>query len=119
METPMKFQIEEQMQAYCCTWFWNTFISERRMLHCNMNNAFNRQKGSEAKALGVVRGVSDTEFIDFGEVWFIEFKMPGGIQSPEQIDFMNKVLTRGHKYIILYSFEEFHHFIAERLKNRL
>lgn len=118
MENPMIFRSEIEMQGYCCTWFWNNFISERRMLHCNMNNSYNRILGAKAKAMGVVSGVSDTEFIDYHGVWFIEFKMPGQTQSDEQIDFMEKVVARGHRYIILYSFEEFRNFIANRLKLR-
>lgn len=118
MENPITFLSEIPMQAYCCQWFWNTFISERRMLHCNMNNSYNRIAGAHAKALGVADGVSDTEFIDYGEVFFLEFKMPGKTQSQVQLDFQAKVEARGHTYLIIYSFEDFHKFIASRLKLR-
>lgn len=108
---------ELQMQAMCATWFWNTFPSERRMLHCNMNNSFNRIAGANAKAMGVIKGVSDMELIVPGSVIFIEFKVGKGKQSEEQLDFMDKVDQRGHSYIIIYSFEEFKNFIHGALGN--
>ena len=103
---------ELQMQAECITWFWNTFPAYRRLLHCNMNNSFNRISGSLAKSLGVTSGVSDLEYIgENGVTWFVELKLPGGKQSPEQKDFESKLIERGHKYVILYSFVEFKNFI--------
>ena len=109
---------EISMQSKCVQWYWNEFrfTSNKRMLHCNMNNSFNRIAGAIAKSLGVVSGVSDCEFIDYGGVtWYIEFKLPGGKQSPEQIEFQKEVEARGHKYIIIYSFEEFKSFIIKRI----
>lgn len=108
---------ELQMQAQCATWFWNTFPAERRMLHCNMNNSFNRIAGASAKALGVIKGISDMELIVRGAVIFIEFKVGEGKQSDEQIDFMNKVDQRGHSYIIIRSFGEFKLLIYGALGN--
>lgn len=111
------FKSEIQMQAWCCTWFWNTYkwTDEARMLHCNMNNSFNSIAGSTAKAMGVVAGVSDVEFVDWKIMWFLEFKMPGGIQSEEQIEFQDRVERRGHQYLIIYSAEQFMKFIHKRL----
>ena len=109
------FNNEIQMQAFCCTWFWNEFPVLRRLLHTNNNNSVNRIEGAANKSMGVVRGVSDCEFVDYGVVWFLEFKMPGKKQEPEQIDFMIKVQDRGQRYLILYSFEDFYKFIAKRV----
>lgn len=109
---------ELQMQSQCATWFWNTYPSERRMLHCNMNNSFNRIAGANAKAMGVVKGISDMELILPGTVVFIEFKVGAGKQSDEQIDFMNKLEQRGHAYTIIRSFSEFKLFIYGALGNR-
>lgn len=120
MENTMIFKTELQMQAYCISWFWNELPAERRMLHCNMANSFNRIKGAQAKTLGVVTGVSDLEFIDEnGVTWFIELKLPGGLQSTDQKEFQSKLEARGHKYIIIFSFEEFKSFIISRLAKRL
>lgn len=109
---------ELRLQSECTTWFWNTFPAWRRMLHCNMNNSFNRITGATAKAVGVVSGVSDLEFIDFnGVVWFIELKLPKGVQSEEQKDFQMKLEERGHKYVIVRSFQEFKNLIYGTLAN--
>ena len=116
MENAIKNEL--QLQAKCTQWYWNEFrfTDNKRMLHCNMNNSFNRIAGALAKALGVVKGVSDVEFIDYGGVtWYIEFKMISGSQSDEQKEFQAEVEKRGHKYVILYSFEEFKRFIIGRV----
>ena len=100
------YMTELQMQSACVIWFHNTFPAERKMLHCNMNNSFNRIKGAEAKSLGVVSGVSDLEFIgEGGKVYFIELKLKDGVQSTEQLEFQLKVEERGHEYVIIRSFE--------------
>jgi len=81
-----------------------------------MNNSFNRITGANAKALGVVAGVSDLEFIgENGVTWFIELKVPGGRQSEDQKEFQSKLEERGHKYIIIFSFEEFKRFIFKQV----
>lgn len=97
---------ELQMQATYSQWFWNTFPAERGMLHNNDNNSYNSIEGARKKAIGVVKGVSDFELILDGHVIFIEFKLPGQKQKPEQEDFERKVTERGHIYIIFYSFVE-------------
>lgn len=117
MEKTMTFKTELQMQAYCCQWYWNEFrfTSAKLCLHTNMNNSFNRIEGARNKSLGVIPGVSDTEFVDFGTVWFLEFKLPGGVQSTEQKEFQMMVEERGLKYKLLFSFEEFKTFIYSRI----
>lgn len=102
---------ELQMQAQCSQWFWNTFPAERGMLHMNDNNSYNGIEGARKKAIGVVKGVSDFELILHGHVIFIEFKLPGEKQKPEQYEFQLKVIERGHIYMIVYSVQEFKDFI--------
>lgn len=111
-EGDTRFSTESQMQEAMVKWFWNV-IGEpyRRMLYHVNNNSTGGVRGAQNKSLGVVKGVADMTFISFGEVIFIENKLPGGTQSPEQIDFMNKVLERGHRYVLCYSFEGFKNFI--------
>lgn len=107
---------EQQLQNMCTVWFWNNFHEYRRMLHHNNNNSHNSIKGAMNKAIGVVDGVSDLELIlDGGRVLFIELKIPGGYQSAEQKDFENKVTERGHRYIIIFSFEEFKNLIIDEI----
>lgn len=101
---------ETQLQAKCVEWYHNEFrfTPWKKMLHCNNNNSHNNISGNKAKALGVVPGVSDLELIcPTGRVVFIELKIPGGVQSNDQIEFMNEVQSRGHSYLIIFSFEDF------------
>lgn len=97
----MTFKTEQQMQAAFVMWFSQEFPSERRMLHCNMNNSWDRIEGNKAKAMGVVDGNSDMELAaPAGVTFWIELKLPGKMQSPNQVIFMQKLLERGHKYIV-------------------
>lgn len=103
-------RLEDKMNSECAKWFWNDpkLRSYRRMLHHNDNNSFNGIEGARKKAMGVVAGVSDFELIlDRGRVLWLEGKIPGGVQEEEQKDFMEKVESRGHLYIIYFSFVEF------------
>ena len=107
---------EHQLQAQCTQWYWNEyrFTTWKRMLHCNDNNSINKIEGNKKKALGVISGVSDLELIaDGGQTWYIELKLPGEDQSPEQIEFMKAARERGHIYIIIYSFVEFQKLIKQ------
>lgn len=111
---PEKYKLESQLQADCAFWFWNRFIAERRMLFHVDNNSYNRVIGSKKKALGVVSGPSDFIFI-VDSVIFIEMKLPGETQSDAQIDFMNKVVEKGHKYIIIEYFEQFKKYVTFKI----
>ncbi len=98
---------EEQMQAKCFQWHWNTYPMQRQMLYHNNNNSHNSISGNKMKAIGVVKGISDFTYICNGAVVFIEMKTDAGKQKPEQVDFMNKVQARGHLYFIIRSYEAF------------
>lgn len=117
MEDTMIFKVESQLHAYCFQWFHNTFPPLRRMLHHNDNNSYNSIEGARKKSMGVIRGVSDFEFICFCGILFLEAKLPGETQSDEQIDFMNKVRERGHTYILFYTFEEFKNIILKHINH--
>lgn len=105
---------EEQMQSECAIWFWNTFPLERRMLFHVDNNSVNGIVGARKKALGVCSGPSDLVFVN-DKVYFIEMKLPWGVQSEEQKDFERKVSVRGHEYIIIRSVEAFQRFIISKV----
>lgn len=106
---------EEQLQAKCSQWFWNTYPGLRRLLHHNDNNSHNAIEGARKKAIGVVKGIFDMELIVDRAVVFIELKIPPNGLTDEQKDFKEKVETRGHETIIIYSFEDFQKFINENL----
>lgn len=98
---------EEQLQAKCFLWFWETFPGERRMLYHTDNNSQNAVTGARKKALGVVKGVADFTLILEDSVVFIELKTDKGYSKPEQVDFRQKVLARRHMYYIIRNFEDF------------
>lgn len=110
-----KFAREDQMQAAQYDWFQREIGHWRRCLFHVDNNSWNAIVGAKKKALGVVKGPSDFVFVSFGEIVFIENKLPGNTQEPEQVDFMNKVLARGHRYVLCFSFEGFKHFILKEI----
>ena len=112
----MASAVEMRLQAQCAQWFWNTYPSERRMLIHVDNNSSNAIEGNRKKAMGVVRGPSDFIFIVEQAVIFIELKTESGAQKPEQIDFMEKVMDRGHSYIIVRDFETFKSIIWQAMK---
>jgi len=107
MENTVIVASEEQLQAACYQWFWNNFIPLRKLLHCNMNNSASRIHGARAKAMGVTPGVSDLELVWYGCTHFIELKFGNGRQSEDQKEFQAMVEVRGHKYYLIYSFEDF------------
>lgn len=110
------YATEHQFQADCVMWFHNEYPKHRKMLHCNDNNSYNKIEGNKKKALGVVAGVSDLELILYaGVVMFIELKLPGKLQSIEQIDFMNMVTDRGHMYCVIDNIEAFKSLIKSML----
>lgn len=63
--------------------------------------------GAQAKAMGVVAGVSDTIFLWDGKAYLIEFKTNIGRQSDKQIEWENKVKSNGFEYFLVRSFDVF------------
>lgn len=106
---------EEQLQSQCALWFWNEIIDERQMLFHVDNNSVNSIVGSRKKALGVCKGPSDFILVLSGAVDFIEMKIEGGYQSPEQKEFERKVTERGHKYKIIRTLDEFKNYTLRRI----
>jgi hypothetical protein len=99
---------EAAIQSECFMWFWNTYPNERGFLHANNNNSFNAVKGNQNKAMGVVAGVADMEYLATdGQMVFIEMKTPNGSQDPKQRLFQVKVESRGARYVIIRSLKEF------------
>lgn len=104
---------EEQIQASCFQWHWNTYPTERRMLHHNNNNSVNKIAGNRVKALGVVAGISDFELVTLGSVVFIEMKTAVGSLSSDQKLFKAKVESYGHIYVVIRSLDDFQNFIRK------
>jgi hypothetical protein len=97
---------EERLQAMCFEWFHNNHIEHRGRLYHNHQNPKNKIQGAILKAKGLIPGVADFTFIDM-PMQYIEMKIPGGVQSPDQKKFQALVESFGHNYYICYSFDEF------------
>ncbi len=109
---------EIQLQAAAFAWHWNNFPQERGLLHANNNNSFNSIKGNQNKALGVVAGVADMEYLtDGGKVVFIEMKTPTGTQDPKQKLFQAQVESKGARYVVIRSLTEFQALINQYQTN--
>lgn len=106
---------EEQLQAQCYQWFWNSYPDERQMLFHVQQSAQNRIQGSRFKAIGVTKGVSDLVLLIKGQAIFIELKLEKGTQSPHQIEFESKVKERGFIYCMVRSIDEFKQLIKNYL----
>ena len=98
---------EQQLQAKCFIWHWNTYPNERRMLFHADNNSANALVGNRKKASGVVKGVSDMVLITEHGTVYLEFKTLVGVQSAEQKDFQQKVIARNGMYLIVREFDQF------------
>lgn len=113
------FAREDQMQAAQIMW-WEKEVCQyepewRQMLFHVDNNSWNAVIGARKKALGVSRGSSDLILVLFGETVYIENKLPDGVWEEKQQEFARKVLERGQRYVLCYSFEGFKKFIMREI----
>lgn len=114
---------EGRIQAECVAWFHNTYHQYRGLYFAvqneNARTDSNASTGAIRKAMGVVKGVSDTlMFVPRGK-WHglcVEFKSNIGRQSPAQIEWQFKVEQQGYRYEVVRSLEEFKKLIKEYLE---
>ena len=107
LKLPKSEKSEDQLQAECFQWHWNTHSHLRRTLFHVNQKARNAIEGNRMKAMGVIPGVSDFCNLIPGSVRWIEMKTPDGKQSPDQKEFQALVESLGMEYIICRSFEQF------------
>ena len=136
---------ESSIQSECFRWHWNTYPKQRGQLFMVYNNPKNAAHGSILKGMGMVRGVSDLIYlpsntpsiapsITLGSApgiapsitpvypspaLFLECKLPGEHQKPEQIEFEKLVTGIGHQYHIFMSLAEFQEILGPYLNNNL
>ena len=108
---------EDQLQAKCFPWIWNTYPNLRRLCwHVPNGGHRNKLEAAKFKSIGVVAGVPDLEFHFKGRSYFIELKIPGGSQSPKQKKVQEALEGQGFNYYLIWSFEEFQRIIKEIIK---
>lgn len=98
---------EDQLQAQCFQWHWNSFPHLRGTLFHVNQKAKDAREGNRMKAMGVVAGVSDLCNLKQGTVRWIEMKTEIGVQSDAQIGFQALVESLGMEYHIVRSFAQF------------
>ncbi len=107
---------EDNLQAACFKWHWNTYPEQRYRLYHNFNNPPNSIKGAQLKAMGLIKGVADFTYLKSdGKILYMELKAEQGRQSKEQKRFEQVVTDLGHEYAIIRNFEEFQKKITENL----
>lgn len=101
-------QLEVRAQSEAFKNIWNNRPDLRGRIYAVNNNSENATKGAMNKAMGVLEGVSDLEFlISEGRTIHIEWKTATGSQKPAQKGFQIVCEKLGHIYVIVRSEEEF------------
>lgn len=86
---------EEKLHAECFQFMWNNYREERLSFWHTNQNSSNIIKGNHMKALGVVPGIWDFQWITpSGSTVYIEFKSLTGSLSKDQANFQTKVSER-------------------------
>lgn len=125
----MKDNDEHKLQCSCVQWFNIQHRDLRGLLFAVPNGgARSKATAGKLKAEGVVPGVAD--LILLVPQWFttwreeqgclfaglcIEMKTAKGRQSPEQKEWQAKVESRGYRYAVCRSFDDFTHTVNEYL----
>ena len=102
---------EAKLQQECFVHFWNTYPELRGTMWMVHNNAKNAFQGAILKAMGMVKGVSDLQWLHSGIYYAIELKTATGRQSNEQIQWQKQIESQGGVYVVLRSFDEFRTFV--------
>ena len=106
-------QSEIAFQQECVIWFHNQYPELRGLLFHVRNNSSSKREGAYWKAVGVVAGVSDLIFLHGCKVHCIELKTQTGYQSPEQIEWEEKVYKQGIDYYVINSIVKFKNLIIK------
>lgn len=110
---------EHRIQCACVNWFRLQYPKHASALFAVPNGGRrDRVSGAKLKAEGVLPGVSDLILLvsrDWCHGLLIEMKTPKGKQSPAQRDWQREMESRGYRYIVCHSFDEFREAIDDYL----
>jgi hypothetical protein len=99
---------EDQLQAKCFQWAWNTYPQTRRLLFSVPNGGTrNKLEAMKLKSTGLVPGVADMLLLFNGRTYCFEFKTDTGRQSPAQMEWQDAVQKNGFQYHIVKDFDYF------------
>ena len=111
----MKHQ-ESTLQTQCVKWFRLQYPN--LIIYATPNGGSrNSIEAKRLKAEGVLAGVADlTVLLPHGKILYIEMKVKGNKQTPNQKTFQQKAEALGHTYYVCYSFEEFKEIITKEIQ---
>ena len=110
----MKHQ-ESSLQTQCVKWF--RYQYPHLVIYAVPNGGSrNVREAQRLKSEGVLAGVADlTILLPQGKSLYIEMKVKGNRQTPNQKEFQQKAEALGHKYYVSYNFEEFEKVVKQEL----
>lgn len=110
----MKHQ-ESSLQTQCVKWF--RYQYPHLVIYAVPNGGSrNVREAQRLKSEGVLAGVADlTILLPQGKSLYIEMKVKGNRQTPNQKEFQQKAEALGHKYYVCYSFEDFEKVVKQEL----
>lgn len=110
----MKHQ-ESTLQTSCVKWF--RYQYPHLVIYAVPNGGSrNVREAQRLKSEGVLAGVADlTILLPEGKSLYIEMKVKGNRQTPNQKEFQQKAEALGHKYYVCYSFEDFEKVVKQEL----
>ena len=110
----MKHQ-ESSLQTQCVKWF--RYQYPNFVIYAVPNGGSrNVREAQRLKSEGVLAGVADlTILLPQGKSLYIEMKVKGNRQTPNQKEFQQKAEALGHKYYVCYSFEDFEKVVKQEL----
>ena len=110
----MKHQ-ESTLQTQCVKWF--RYQYPHLVIYAVPNGGSrNVCEAQRLKSEGVLAGVADlTILLPQGKSLYIEMKVKGNRQTPNQKEFQQKAEALGHKYYVCYSFEDFEKVVKQEL----
>ena len=110
----MKHQ-ESSLQTSCVKWF--RYQYPHLVIYAVPNGGSrNVREAQRLKSEGVLAGVADlTILLPQGKSLYIEMKVKGNRQTPNQKEFQQKAEALEHKYYVCYCFEDFENVIKQEL----
>jgi len=79
------------------------------------NNPKDGRQGAMLKGMGLVKGVSDLQWMHRGTFYAIEMKTLTGKQKEAQEQYQSAIESQGGVYVVLRSFDEFRTFVQSVL----
>lgn len=108
---------EDQLQAACYQWFWNTYPTLRRTLwHVPNGGQRNAREGAKFKAMGVVAGVADLHWLYRGRLIVFELKVGSNTLSSAQVEWRTAIIAAGATWHEIRSLEQFQQVVKAALQ---